>query len=82
MATQDINVIFCRTLLAQTMEAVRPHTTAEQRKAAWVWTTDRKRGHWEFHGPDEFYAEFRADNAYDARAKGWSKWLAEMGYEE
>lgn len=40
-----------------------------------AWTSHVGRDHWEFHGPDGFYWHGRADNAIDARAKGWSAWL-------
>ncbi len=43
-------------------------------KDAWVIRTTF--GQWEFHGPDNFYTHFRAEDAYDARAKGWEEWLA------
>jgi len=73
----DLNITFCRSLLAATMTDVRKHTTAEQRKAAWVIRTDRSR--WEFHGPERFYWYGRADNAYDARSSGWAAWLRQQG---
>ena len=78
--TQDINVTFCRTLLKLVMEDVRLETTAQQRKDAWVY--ECMPGHWEFHGPYKFYWHGSADNAYDARAKGWSAWMSHNGYEE
>lgn len=78
----DVNVAFCRTYLAMVLADVREHTTADQRKAVWVWCMDRKRGDWEFHGPDGYYWDGRADNAYDARAKGWAAWMREQGHEE
>lgn len=68
----DINVSFCRTLLRSVMKDINPVTTVAERKSAWVYHFGR--GHWEFHGPDEFYWDGRADNAYDARAKGWLAW--------
>jgi hypothetical protein len=40
-----------------------------------AWTTNVGRDHWEFHGPENFYWHGRADNANDARAKGWNAWL-------
>ena len=41
---------------------------------AWVHRTGF--GRWEFHGPGNFYAHFRAEDAYHARSKGWEAWLA------
>lgn len=73
----DFNSIFCREHLKLVMADVRKVTTPEQRKAAWVYCTYRHGGNnqFEFHGPDDFYWHGRADNAADARAKGWSSWL-------
>jgi hypothetical protein len=70
----DINTVFCRRLLSElqaepTFRASRKHLF----KDGWVWTGDRR--HWEFHGPDSFYWHGRAENAYDARYKGWSAWI-------
>jgi hypothetical protein len=72
MAVADINTLFCRELLKTVMADVRNHTTAEERKAAWVYYTYRHGGNnqFEFHGPAAFYWHGRADNADDARAKG------------
>lgn len=70
----DPNIQFCRTLLKVVMRDVAPMTTGAERKAAWVYKLGM--GHWEFHGPDNFYWHGSADNAYDARATGWQKWLA------
>ena len=69
----DINIAFSRTMLSSVMADVRERTTAEQRRAAWVYHFGS--GHWEFHGPGGYYWHGEADNAYDARAKGWSNWL-------
>lgn len=68
----DINVTFCRALLAQIIPYVK---TAGKRvnKDAWVWHNGRD--NWEFHGPDDYYWYGSANNAYDARYKGWSAWL-------
>jgi len=83
----DINVIFCRHLLARIMADVRRYVTKEEVKAAWVYRFSD--GHYEFHGPGRgpvtdpinsngppnFYWYGPADNAYDARAQGWQAWL-------
>jgi hypothetical protein len=70
----DINIDFCRTFLALVMTDVKQVTTTQERKDAWVYKC--MKNHWEFHGPNEFYWHGSADNAYDARAKGWSAFLA------
>lgn len=74
----DINTIFCREMLKSVMIDVRKHTTVEERKSAWVYCTQRHGGNnqFEFHGPNDFYWHGRADNAANARAKGWEAWLA------
>jgi hypothetical protein len=69
----NVNIVFCRALLALVMPEVRKATTAKERKDAWVWKYHGD--HWEFHGPNNYYWHGSADNAYDARAKGWSAWL-------
>lgn len=72
----DIDISFSRALLAQVIPAVK---AAGKRvtKDAWVWHFNRD--HWEFHGPDDFYWNGRAGNAYEARYKGWSAWLEKQG---
>ena len=49
------------------------HLEINLRAAAWVRCAGRD--HWEFRGPDNFYWYGSASNAYDARAKGWQRWL-------
>lgn len=78
MATQDINITFCRRLLMLTMVDVRKHTSKAERKNSWTWHCGY-RDQWEFHGPDDFFWEGRADNGYDARDKGWSAYLKKLG---
>jgi hypothetical protein len=72
----DINIDFCRTLLAQ----IKPDLKRAKRKMfkdAWVYHF--RRDHWEFHGPDNFYWNGSAGNAYEARYKGWMAWLEQQG---
>lgn len=77
----EINIVFCRELLSMIHADVRKHfPEMKVRKAAWVYHTGR--GRWEFHGPDRYYWHGRADNAYDARYKGWRSWLTSKGLEE
>ncbi len=68
----SVDVSFCRALLAQVKPDVED---AGKRiiKDAWVWCVGRD--HWEFHGPNNFYWNGSAGNAYEARYKGWSEWL-------
>ena len=72
----NINLAFCRLLLKGTMEVIKPLTTVAERKAAWVYHFERD--HWEFHGPNNFYWHGSADNAYDARHKGWDAWREQL----
>jgi hypothetical protein len=71
------NIIFCRILLG----SIRPEVEAAGHKVnkdAWVF--GHGHGHWEFHGPDGFYdGTISADNAYDARYKGWTHFLEKEG---
>jgi hypothetical protein len=68
----DIDIIFCRRLLAQIIPDVKMAGKLVN-KDAWVWNNGRDC--WEFHGPDDFYWYGTACNAYEARYKGWSAWL-------
>lgn len=72
----DINVIFSRKLLTAVMVDIKKLTSVVERKEAWVY--DFGGDHWEFHGPDRYYWHGAADNAYDAKAKGWSAWLRDL----
>lgn len=78
-----INISFCRSLLTAVRRDVEAFAPGKRViKDAWVWNAGRD--HWEFHGPDNYYWHGRADNAYDARAKGWQAWLSKTfpGYAE
>jgi hypothetical protein len=68
----DINIALTRQLLAQVAPDVKAAGYSPQ-KDAWVWHAGR--GHWEFHGPNNYYWHGRAYNAYEARYKGWSAFL-------
>lgn len=73
----DINVVFCRHLLSEATKLVKAFRPNVQLKCAWVYHFGRD--HWEFHGPEAFYWHGSADNAYDARYKGWMAWLEKQG---
>lgn len=72
----DINLTFSRVLLSSVMDDIRKVTTPKERKDAWVYHLGG--GHWEFHGPNHYYWHGEADNAYEARAKGWSQWWEQL----
>ena len=65
----DIDITFCRALLAQAHTLVKLHfPEINLRKDAWVWHFHRD--HWEFHGPDRFYWNGSAANAAVCIARG------------
>jgi hypothetical protein len=67
----DINVIFCRRLLGELRRELYKHKVRPMADAS---VTNSGR-FWFFEGPNGFYWEGTADNAYDARYKGWCAWL-------
>lgn len=70
----DINIVFCRRILSAVHVDVKgAFPKLNLRASAWVWSGDGDL--WEFHGPEAFYWYGRADNAYDARYKGWCSFL-------
>lgn len=64
--------VFNRIHLSLVHEEIRQTGINTPMKAAWVHKTFDQ---WEFHGPDEFYWHGRAQDAWDARVKGWTAWL-------
>jgi hypothetical protein len=72
------NIGFCRELLRETIDDVKAAAPAVKVSDAWVWSGDRR--NWEFHF-NGFYWNGSADNAYHARANGWSAWLRAKGHE-
>lgn len=74
----DINITFSRTLLARAHALVKQHFP-KMNLIKDAWTYHFHRDHWEFHGPDSFYWHGSADNAYEARYKGWMAWLRKSG---
>jgi hypothetical protein len=69
------NQTFCRLLLKEAHELVRKRDPQIKLRKAWIWHSGRS---WEFHAPDGFYWHGRADNAFDARYKGWMAWLEQV----
>lgn len=77
----NIDHAFCRSLLSQAHELVKLHYPETNLRAdAWVWHFQRD--DWEFHGPDGFYWNGSATNAWEARYKGWMAWLNAKGVAE
>ena len=76
----DINICFSQSLLRMGHATVKKHfPSINLRKDVWVWHFHHD--HWEFHGPDDYYWNGSAGNAYEARYKGWMAWLAHKGVE-
>ena len=68
---------FTRTFLTQVHAEVRARfPEIRPMRDAWVHQSFNQ---WEFHGPNNFYTNLRAADAYDARAKGWTRWLESRG---
>lgn len=74
----DINISFSRSLLSQAHIEVRKHFPRVNLRSG-AWTYHFNRDNWEFHGPDKFYWNGSASNAYEARYKGWMAWLRHKG---
>lgn len=77
----DANLAFCRLMLAALVEEFRQDwPSIGTKRDGWVINAGF-RGHWEFHGTGpakDFYWHGHADNAYDARYKGWSAWAKQQ----
>ena len=70
------DICFSRAELRLVLADVIRHDAAVRIKDAWVWRAGKD--HYEFHF-GSFYWHGRADNAYDARSRGWAAWLAQAG---
>lgn len=75
----SLDVSLCREILRLTIADVRAFNPAVRLKDAWVYKLGED--HWEFHYGD-YYWHGSADNAYEARAEGWSAWLGSQGAPE
>lgn len=81
----DINIAFCRVLLARIMDDVRQHATPAERRGVSVLKSGSTTRPWYLvEGLPEpmTYWEGEADNAYEARYKAWSAWLRKKGVAE
>ncbi len=72
------DIVFSRLALSDVLPDVRKHVAGVKLREAWVWKCGED--HWEFHYGD-YYWHGSADNAFDARARGWSAYLAKLGVE-
>jgi hypothetical protein len=70
--------IFSRQELRLVLLDVKEYNQNLPVREAWVWKCGKD--HWEFHFGD-FYWHGSADNAYDARSRGWTAYLANAGVE-
>lgn len=81
----DVNLKFCRILLKGVVADVRKHYPATKvSDAAVLKMSGGGTNQWwlfEYMDPavGRFAVELQADNAYHARAEGWSKWLEAKG---
>lgn len=78
MSAPSIDIAFSREVLRLTLEEVRAACPDINLRDAWVWKAGRD--HWEFHY-GEYYWHGSASNAYEARAKGWTAYLAKTADE-
>ena len=74
----SLSTDLCRLVLREVTADMRKHLPAIKLKDAWVWECGKD--HWEFHYKD-FYWQCTADNAYEARSKGYSALLSQAGIE-
>lgn len=78
MASSDIDLIFCRSIMKDATALVKKHfPRVNLVKDSWTYQTGRDQ--WEFHGPEKYLWYGTAGNAYEARYKGWMAWLATKG---
>ena len=75
----SIDIAISREVLRLTIADVRQAHPDIKLREAWVWQAGED--HWEFHY-DGYFWHGSADNAYDARAKGWDHWLRRDAKEE
>ena len=69
----SLDTAFQRTEYAQVVMDVRKFNPSVNLREAWVYKVGRD--HWEFHY-QEFFWHGSAGGAFDARAIGWSRYLA------
>ncbi len=73
----NINVTFCRLLYQQVISQVKKEFPEVKIRDAYVLKMDR--GRWEFqYPPTKTYWYGQADNAWDAKVKGWETFLYQM----
>lgn len=75
MPKQNINVAFCREALKSIVADVRKLLPGVKLNDAWVYHLSN--GRWEFHY-ESYYWQGSADNAYEARFKGWEAYMSKM----
>ena len=78
MSAPSIDIAFSRELLRHTLEEVREYFPTIKVGDAWVYKTSLNQ--WEFHYRG-YYWHGRASNAYEARAKGWTAYVAKAADE-
>lgn len=73
----NVNTIFCRLLLKETHKEVKASFPTMKLNSKECWVIKLSGGYWEFHCPG-YYWYGMAENAYDARQKGWSGYLKKV----
>jgi len=82
--SDNINVVFCRTMLKITHQEVRKHFPDRFPnivQAIWVYPSGNGRWEGQMPGNKKLYWYGQADNAYDARVKTWNLFMATEGIE-
>ena len=75
----SVNTAFSRELLKRVLDDVRAYRISTGDRFAFkltdAWVYKLGTDDWEFHF-GKFYRRGDSDDAFEARAKGWSAWLA------
>lgn len=74
----NTDIAFCRALLREAHKIVKSSFPDIDLRTG-AWTYHFHRDSWEFHGPEGFYWNGHASNAYETRYKGWMAWLKHKG---
>lgn len=93
----DLSVAFCHRALVLVHVDVKKHIPGVRLRDAWVYKVGKDHWEFHYTdtngaiakpngvtvaGTPTFYWHGSADNAYDARAKGWAAYLRKLGVEE
>lgn len=82
--SQNVNTVFCRLMLKNVMEDVRLFYNQDTINHSWAYMWGHNSG--EFHinkceqVPQGYYVTVSAYDKYEAKAKGWNKFLESQGH--